>query len=345
MNMVKASRVSACLLAVSSAGMMFGCANYEVNTNRGAIPGYYIRYELQEADRAVEAARREGKDKLCPAEFKAVEDAKNNAYDVFRACRTEEGAALAKRATAKVKDLCPPPPPAPVVQAPPPPPPPPAPAPPAPAPPPPPPTDNLTVTPASITKGQPATLTWTSQNATGCDIQPGIGPVQTEGSLAINPADNTTYTLTCSGEGGTAKSTAGIAVTAPAPLVEAVQPKAAPAKLCSPTVINVQFDTNKADIKPQYHDELKKLADFLTEFPKAKGAIEGHTDSVGAKSANMKLSQRRAESVRDYLIKNFGVAPERLTAIGYGPTKPVADNASKVGKQQNRRIEANFTCD
>ncbi|WP_240731887.1 OmpA family protein [Geobacter sp. FeAm09] len=285
---------------------------------------------MQDADRALEAARQAGKDKTCPAEFKAAEDAKNNAYDVYRACHTEEGVALAKEATAKANALCPPQAvkeePAPVV---------PSPAPPAP----PVPSDNLTVTPSSVTKGQSATLAWSSQNATTCNIQPGIGQVQPQGSMTVTPAADTTYTLTCNGEGGTAKSTAYIDVAAPAPVAQPMT------KLCSPTVINIKFDTNKADIKPQYHDELKKLADFLKEFPNAKGSIEGHTDSVGTMSGNMKLSQRRAESVRNYLIKNFGIAPERLGAKGFGPTKPVADNKTAAGKQQNRRIESNFTCE
>lgn len=116
------------------------------------------------------------------------------------------------------------------------------------------------------------------------------------------------------------------------------------AKLCSPTVLNITFDTNKSDIKPQYHNELKAVADFLKEFPTAKGVIEGHTDNVGSAASNMKLSQRRADSVRSYLIKTFGIAPARVTAKGYGLTKPVADNKTAAGKQQNRRIEANFTC-
>jgi OOP family OmpA-OmpF porin len=82
----------------------------------------------------------------------------------------------------------------------------------------------------------------------------------------------------------------------------------------------------------------------LTEFPNATGVIEGHTDSVGSKAANMKLSQRRADSIRNYLIDKFGIAPGRIKAVGYGPTKPVASNETKAGKEQNRRIESNFTC-
>jgi outer membrane protein OmpA-like peptidoglycan-associated protein len=94
-------------LTLFSTSMIFGCANYEVNSKRGDIPGYYIRHEMQEADRAVETARQAGKERACPVEFKAAEDAKNKAYDVFRACRTEEGAALAKQATAQANALCP----------------------------------------------------------------------------------------------------------------------------------------------------------------------------------------------------------------------------------------------
>lgn len=323
------------VLVVSLAGLA-GCANYEVNSQRGSVPGYLIRSELQQADRAVEAARRAGKDQACPAEFQSAEAAKNKAYDVFRACHTEEGVALAKEATAKANALCPPqvskmaPP---VVEAP-------APVPaPVPAPiPVPAPTDNLTVSPAAITKGQTATLTWTSRDATRCEILPGIGAVQTQGSLEITPAEATKYDLSCSGEGGTAYSSASVAVAAPVVV-------APPAKLCSPTVVDVQFDTNKSDIKPQYHAELKKLADFLVEFPKARGVIEGHTDNVGDKASNMKLSQRRADSVRNYLINSFGVAPDRLQAKGYGPSKPRATNKTAAGKAQNRRIEANFICD
>ena len=107
MKTTKKWRVFPYLIAVASAGSLFGCANHEVNTKRGDIPGYYIRTEMQESDRAVESARQAGKDKTCPAEFKAAEDARDHAYDVFRACHTEEGAALAKKATKLANALCP----------------------------------------------------------------------------------------------------------------------------------------------------------------------------------------------------------------------------------------------
>ena len=152
--------------------------------------------------------------------------------------------------------------------------------------------------------------------------------------------------LTACGKAPAPEAAAPAATPAPVAAPVVVTPPPAPvAKMCSPTVLNIKFDTNKADIKPQYHDELKALADFLKEFPNAKGVIEGHTDSDGSMASNMKLSQRRADSVRNYLIKNFGISAERIAAKGFGPTKPVADNKTATGKQKNRRIETNFVCE
>ena len=305
MNSYSSIKGFAIVLAATCVSMVSGCANYEVNTNRGNIPGHFIRYEMQEADRAVEDARQSGKDRACPAEFKAAEDAKNNAYDVFRACHDEEGVALAKQATQKANALCPP---MQVKAA---------------------PNTYLSIVPGSIAKGESAKMTWTSQNAEECTINPNIGKVQPQGSMMITPTDNTAYTIVCTGAGGKADSAANIVVAA-----AASQPKAAPLNTCEPIVINIKFDTNKADIKANNHDELKKIADFLTTFPNASGNIEGYTDSVGSKASNIKLSQRRADSVRNYLIKNFSIAPDRLGAKGFGPAKPIADNNKSAGKQK-----------
>ena len=226
--------------------------------------------------------------------------------------------------------------------------PPPAPAPPPPAPkvePPPPPaapTAALTVSPATVTKGQSATLNWKSQNATGCDIQPGIGAVPPQGSRSVSPADSTSYKLSCSGAGGTAASAAGVTVVLPPP---PPKPKAAERFCDKPSTIVVEFDTAKSDIKTKYDADLNRLGTFLKEWPKAKGEISGHTDNVGSDKYNLGLSQRRAASVKQYLVEKFSLAPERLTTEGYGETKPIATNKTKEGRQLNRRIETNFTCD
>jgi OmpA-OmpF porin, OOP family len=123
--------------------------------------------------------------------------------------------------------------------------------------------------------------------------------------------------------------------------------KAAAAKrYCSkPAVIAIQFDTNKAEIKSQYHDELNTLGDFLTYFPKAKGEIAGHADNVGSKGYNVNLSQARADSVKQYLVDTFGIDAARITTKGYGESKPISSNKTKAGRAKNRRIVANFSCE
>ena len=206
------------------------------------------------------------------------------------------------------------------------------------------PTAALTVSPATVTLGQTAALNWRSQNATGCDIQPAIGPVPPQGARTITPAASTSYSLTCSGPGGTATSAAAVTVVVPPPPAP-VKPKAAERFCDKPSVIIVEFDTDKSDIKTKYDEDLNKLGNFLKEWPKAKGEISGHTDSVGSDKYNLKLSQRRAASVKKYLEEKFSIAPDRLTTEGYGETKPIASNKTKEGRQLNRRIETNFTCE
>ena len=203
------------------------------------------------------------------------------------------------------------------------------------------PTSKLTAEPATFEKGKTTTLTWSSANASGCEIQPGIGPVPASGSKVVTPAANTSYTLICNGEGGkTATSVAGVEVTEP--VVEAAAAKASAVAAGSRLALKVNFDTGKSIIKKQYYDELKVVGDGLNEQKNLKGVIEGHTDNVGNAKANQLLSQRRANAVRDYIVKNFKIDKKRLTAKGFGESKPIADNATAEGRAQNRRIEATF---
>lgn len=132
----------------------------------------------------------------------------------------------------------------------------------------------------------------------------------------------------------------------PAPVVESAKRVEAAKRFCNkPAVIEILFDFDKATIKPSFHDELKTVGDFLKEFPESKGAIEGYTDSVGNKKYNEKLSTRRAESVRNYIVTTFGIKADRLSFKGYGEAKPVADNKSKAGRAKNRRTVTNFSCE
>jgi opacity protein-like surface antigen len=81
----------------------------------------------------------------------------------------------------------------------------------------------------------------------------------------------------------------------------------------------------------------------MASYPETKVVIEGHTDSVGSAAYNQKLSQKRADSVRDYLIQNFNISPDRLTAKGYGEESPVTTNETEEGRRKNRRIQAVIT--
>jgi OOP family OmpA-OmpF porin len=133
---------------------------------------------------------------------------------------------------------------------------------------------------------------------------------------------------------------AGVVVDAKGCAVEAAK------RFCDkPAVVEIEFDTNKSEVKAKYHDELDKIGSFLKEFPGSKGTIEGHTDADGNKNANLKLSQARAESVRKYIISKYGIDGTRIAAKGYGPAKPVASNKTAAGKAKNRRIEAVFSCE
>lgn len=128
---------------------------------------------------------------------------------------------------------------------------------------------------------------------------------------------------------------------APAPVVAAPPPPAPKEKVSIQLLI--EFDTAKSVVKTQYDDQLKKVSDFLRDYPGTAAEIEGHTDSMGSHDYNMNLSQERADAVRQALISRFGVAADRLTAKGYGPTKPLADNGTPEGRAQNRRVLAVFS--
>ena len=100
----------------------------------------------------------------------------------------------------------------------------------------------------------------------------------------------------------------------------------------------IYFDFNKATIKPVSFPLLNEVALALKDNPGIRVRVEGHTDSRGSDSYNLTLSQKRAESVRAYLIGR-GIAPERMEAKGFGESMPIADNRTDQGRSQNRRVE------
>jgi outer membrane protein OmpA-like peptidoglycan-associated protein len=108
----------------------------------------------------------------------------------------------------------------------------------------------------------------------------------------------------------------------------------------APVKLEVRFDFNKAEIKPEYFQELEKVAKYLKAYPETTVVIRGYTDSKGSDAYNLKLSQRRAQNVKKYLATRFGIAPDRLITQGFGENQPVASNATPEGRQKNRRSMA-----
>jgi outer membrane protein OmpA-like peptidoglycan-associated protein len=129
--------------------------------------------------------------------------------------------------------------------------------------------------------------------------------------------------------------------------IQAKRPAGPPARVVlTPSSIQiadkVQFAFDSAEILPASFDLLKEVAGMLEKNAQIeKMQVEGHTDSSGAAGHNKELSQKRAESVRAFLVK-AGVSSKRLVAKGFGPDKPIADNGTDDGKEKNRRVEFNI---
>ena len=103
-------------------------------------------------------------------------------------------------------------------------------------------------------------------------------------------------------------------------------------------VYGINFDTGKAILKPESDKILGEIATLLKNNPSWKMKVEGHTDNVGLKATNQTLSQERAAAVVTWLV-GHGVDRARLTSVGFGDTKPLADNASEEGRAKNRRVD------
>ena len=113
-----------------------------------------------------------------------------------------------------------------------------------------------------------------------------------------------------------------------------------PLRLQTPIRLNnIFFESDKAVLLPESKRELKRLADLLRQYPKMEIEIGGHTDSQNTEDYNQKLSEARAAAVLNNLVQEAGIAAARLTAKGYGESRPVAGNDTKEGRQLNRRVE------
>ncbi|KZY44188.1 hypothetical protein A3732_12845 [Oleiphilus sp. HI0050] len=104
--------------------------------------------------------------------------------------------------------------------------------------------------------------------------------------------------------------------------------------------MDIKFAAKSDELTLEYYPEVKKIADFMKEVVSTTLTVEGHTDYQGSRRYNLKLSQRRAESVRRVLVDEFGIAEERVAAKGFGEEQPIADNETEDGRAKNRRVVA-----
>jgi outer membrane protein OmpA-like peptidoglycan-associated protein len=246
MQAITAKRVLIVVVAVFSLSLMVGCAGME---KRPAYRGGYLYYPtaLVNADRALDEARAAGKDRECPAEFNALLDRVDKAYEVYMACHTQEAIDMAQGALGEIEALCP------------------------------------------------------------------------------------------------AKP---VAEMKPEPKPKPVPPPPPPAKgVIDRLTVHVNFDFNESTIKKADEAELKKAIDFVRKYPDAKIELDGYTDSKGTEQYNQELSEKRAEAVKQYLIREGGVDEARISVRGYGESNPRAPNRTEDGKDnpegraQNRRVE------
>jgi OOP family OmpA-OmpF porin len=167
----------------------------------------------------------------------------------------------------------------------------------------------------------------------------------TGATKTVSPTITTTYTGQCSGIGGTQKASATVTVVSPPPPppppAAPAPPPAAPAppKVIDKMTLRVNFDFNKYNIRKADEAEMNKAVEFVKKYPNSKVKIEGHTDSIGTEKYNQKLSVERADAVKNYLISKGASKKADISTVGYGESKPIAENKTAKGRAENRRSE------
>ena len=306
------------VIALVTLTFLVGCGGRVYAPREGSAIWYY-HPELPEAAQAVDAAQKAGKDTVCPDEFQAAKNRMEDAYRTYWACRTEEAIKMAKEATAMAKALCPPP----AACA-------------------------LTASPKEIEKGKSSTLTFTTSGTVKSAMLDGKEAPVTGATKTVSPTSTTTYTGQCSGVGGTKEASVTVTVTSPPPppppppvaAAPAPPPPApAPPKVIDKMTLRVNFDFDKYNIRKADAAEMNKAVEFVKKYPNSKVKIEGHTDSIGSEKYNQKLSERRAEAVQNYLIQKGAVKKTNISTVGYGESKPIAENKTAKGRAENRRSE------
>lgn len=118
--------------------------------------------------------------------------------------------------------------------------------------------------------------------------------------------------------------------------VQEPEPAAEPVRV----ELDVLFDFDSARVREESYAEIQNVTDFMKQYPDTSTVVEGHTDAIGTDAYNQRLSERRADSVRDVMVQQYGIDGNRIRTVGYGESRPIADNSTDAGRQLNRRVEA-----
>lgn len=198
------------------------------------------------------------------------------------------------------------------------------------------PTVTLRASSTFVQKGESATLSWSSTNATSLTLVPSVGTVAPEGSAKVSPTDSTTYTITATGPGGSADQSVRITVAPPAVEQPAPQRTETMDEMFLREVKDPHFDYNKFDLRPDARDALSQTAQFLRMHPEIKVVIEGHCDERGTTEYNLGLGQNRAEATKKFLV-SLGIAENRMSTTSFGKEKPACNEHNEECWQMNRR--------
>jgi peptidoglycan-associated lipoprotein len=206
---------------------------------------------------------------------------------------------------------------------------------PAPAPPGPP-SCTLTAEPATVDMGKSVTLSWTSENATSLDIEPGLGKQLVQGSVSVTPNESLTYTASVTGANGSAKCDARVTVAVPPPAQPSVKESTVEEGAASSAMQDAFFDLDKSDLREDAKTALSADANYLKAHADVKIRIEGYCDQRGSEEYNLGLGDRRATAAKNYLAA-LGVSDDRISTVSFGKDKPFCTETSEECWAKNRR--------
>ena len=198
-----------------------------------------------------------------------------------------------------------------------------------------PPSCTLTAEPASVDMGKSVTLTWTSENATTLEIEPGLGKQLVQGSVSVTPNESITYAATVTGAAGSAKCDARVTVAVPPPTKPTVKESTVEAGGAA-AMQDAFFDYDKSDLRDDAKTALSADAGYLKAHPEVKVRIEGYCDQRGSEEYNLGLGDRRATAVKNFLAA-LGVSDDRLSTVSYGKDKPFCTEMNEECWVKNRR--------